>query len=571
MKKTKRLAAALAALAMAVSMMTVSVYAYEQETPTTSVTASEASDDHTFTAYPIVLGDVGANNAITNVVAGDFALVDMAVAAGLATNATLNDVLLALAEMENDSAEARAFAKALADGAPQGGTSIDEDGTALTTGYYLIVEKDENNNATANILKVVGGEALDIASKIKYPTLVKKVGEEKADGIVDPAYGANGVNTYNDVADHSIGEVFPFKLYGTMPSNLAKYAHYMYKFVDSYDESITVDAESIVVKIGDTVVYTNDAADEAAEHGLTVDVSNGHITVNFVDIKVYGVNAASVVTVEYNAQLNENAVIADAGQENAAMLKYSVNYDNDVEWTPYEDTTGDKPNTDNPTPDNPNYPDTPEGGDEETPNGKEEEENGGETPEDKVVVYTYELVIQKTDGTNAITGDAALAAEFTVKTADNKYVTVGTDGKVTGFIDTETKLSLNEAGRLVLTGLDDGVYTITEVTPPTGYKLPANPVFTVTITGGIVTRQDWTGVANDATYVVADQVIESDGLSDLSATTAGTFSASLANSPIGSLPSTGGIGTGIFIVGGGSIALASGIILIAKKRSKKED
>lgn len=578
MKKTKRFAAAVAALAMAFSMVTMTAtIASAAELPTTTVSASVANTAHTFTAYPIFLGTI-KNNSISNasLPTGGFTLDQIAAAAGVTGEFNQNDVLAEIEKKQSNSKEAIAFAKALAANTTGlAGEDITSEGTSLETGYYLIVEKNTVNNSVlnANILKVVGGTTLQITEKTSAPTLVKKVGEEKAE--VNERYGNKEEYAYNDVADHSITEAVPFKLFGTMPSNIAMYDHYMYKITDTYDSQLTVDENSIVVSIDGQPVYQAGAAGSsfnAADHGLTVtvDATKHKIVVNFVDIKVYGVTATSQVTVEYNAALNATAKIADEYQENGAKLTYSRDFDSTVEWTPYEST---QPN--NPSPDHPNYPDTPKDSDQDNPNGDEETENSGDTPEDKVVLYTYELQIQKTDGTNPITGEAAQAAEFTVKQGD-KYIAVDNDRKVSGFVDQETRIKLDENGKLIVIGLDDGTYTVTEKTPPTGYRLPDKTSFTVTIKGGIITMQDWDTFDATLSYNVSEQAITIGGdgavnVEDANADEAGLYKANLENAAIGSLPTTGGIGTKIFVIGGGSIALASGVILIAKKRSKKEE
>ena len=581
MKKAKRFAAAVAALAMAFSMVTMTAtIASAAELPTTTVSASVANTAHTFTAYPIFLGTI-KNNSISNasLPTGGFTLDQIAAAAGVTGEFDQNDVLAKIETKQSNSKEAIAFAKALAANTTGlAGKDITSEGTSLETGYYLIVEKNTVNNSVlnANILKVVGGTTLQITEKTSAPTLVKKVGEEKAE--VNERYGNKEEYAYNDVADHSITEAVPFKLFGTMPSNIAMYDHYMYKITDTYDDGITVDAGTIVVKIGDNTVYDAGAATgetspaEAAKHGLTVtvDATNRKIVVNFVDIKVYGVAADSKVTVEYEASLNAAAEKAVSNEQNGAKLTYSRDFDSTVEWTPYQDT---QPN--NPSPDHPNYPDTPKDSTPENPNGDEETKNSGDTPEDKVVLYTYELQIQKTDGTNPITGEAAQAAQFTVKQGD-KYIAVDDDCKVTGFVDEETRIHLDENGKLIVIGLDDGTYTVTEKTPPTGYRLPDKTSFTVTITGGIITMQDWDTFDATLSYDVSEQAITIGGdgavnVKNANADAAGLYKANLENAAIGSLPTTGGIGTKIFVIGGGSIALASGVILIAKKRSKKEE
>lgn len=50
----------------------------------------------------------------------------------------------------------------------------------------------------------------------------------------------------------------------------------------------------------------------------------------------------------------------------------------------------------------------------------------------------------------------------------------------------------------------------------------------------------------------------------------GIGSITIANNKGSSLPSTGGIGTTMFYVGGGVLVAGAGVILITKKRAKKD-
>ena len=582
MTKTKRFAAMASAMAMAVSMMaaTSAMTAFasegtEEVTVKTTVTVDKDTN-RTYTAYPIFTGIVD-DKQLTYPEIGVFSIDDIKAALGVSGDKTPEALVNILSTMEDNSAEAKAFAKAMAGYAAENedGITISKDGTLLEPGYYLVLETNTKNGeeAKANILKVVGGQNVTISSKTDAPSIEKKVGEEKAD--FDPKYGYGSGLVYNDVADHYIGERVPFKLYGTLPENIADYKHYMYKIVDTFDKGITVDEDSIVVKIGDTVVYDSDMADFAADHGLTVSFQQsgtaaGKIIINFVDIKAYGVTKDMPVTVEYTGTLNKNAEVADSREENKVKLVYSVDTDSD-NWV--ADTPTPTPET--PTPSEPGTPGTPKGSDEENPNGEEEEDNGGDTPEDKVALYTYKLQIQKTDGINAITGAAAQAAEFTVQDSGGFYIAVGADNKVTSYKETEqVKLNLDAQGKLTIIGLDDGYYTITETKAPTGYKLPEGGVsFVVYIEGGIVTTQGWTGEDASDIYDVDRQFIDTNGselVSNENDDTAGTFTAELANTPVGSLPETGGMGTKLFYIGGGALVLASGVVLVTRRRARKE-
>ena len=99
---------------------------------------------------------------------------------------------------------------------------------------------------------------------------------------------------------------------------------------------------------------------------VTWDSTNHKLLVSFENVKAYaGVASSTIVTVNYSAKLNNTAVIGLNGQENKVDLTYSNNPA--TEYAPRNDNEEDIP------------------GDKDT------------TPEDKVVVFTYEVDINKID------------------------------------------------------------------------------------------------------------------------------------------------------------------------------
>ncbi len=162
------------------------------------------------------------------------------------------------------------------------------------------------------------------------------------------------------------------------------------------------------------------------------------------------------------------------------------------------------------------------------------------TPEDTVVAFTYKLSIDKIDGAT----NAPLAgAGFTLykKNSQGTYVAVGSE--VTG--DTTFEW----------VGLDDGDYKIEETTVPGGYNKATDIEFTVSATH-----------ANEALTNLDD--------GDLGGTVTvedGLMEQTIENNSGSSLPSTGGIGTTLFYVIGGTMAAGAGVYLISKKRMNKED
>lgn len=297
-------------------------------------------------------------------------------------------------------------------------------------------------------------------------------------------------------------------------------------FHDTLSKQFDAPAEgNVSVKIDGT---------DAVGATVSVDSTTNEITVTFNDIKAENkITKSSIVTVEYNAVLNSSAVIGLNGQENKVYLTYS----NNPNWT---------------------------GTGTETPDDK------GKTPEDKVIVFTYELDTTKVDGNdNTIKLENAkfILSRKTAANAD-EYAKV-TDGKLTGWTTTKgdaTELVSGTDGLFKVAGLDSGTYYLTETQAPSGYNTLTDPI-KVELTATTVNNQTWDEVAASALTELSVKADEVAGTVDEKK---GIGSITIANNKGSSLPSTGGIGTTMFYVGGGVLVAGAGVILITKKRAKKD-
>lgn len=425
-------------------------------------------------------------------------------------------------------------------------------------GYYLVKDKDaslggKDDAYTRYIVQVLGNKS-DIAPKSAKPSVIKKVKENSSNAsiahTVDFA-GKTGYDVgeqYNDVADYNIGDSVPFKLYGSMPSNLGDYEHYYYKFIDTLGSQFTIDDDTkFTIKIDDTVV-ANQVGSGSTDKNYRIKVDgNNNIEISFEDIKAYsGVTESTVVTVEYTAKLNNTAEIGLPGQINAVKLTYSNNPN--FEYKPdTTDETEDTPDKDT--------PDTPK--------------NTGETPVDKVIVFTYELdatKVDKTDNSKVLAG-----AEFKMKNSDNKYAKVDSNGVFEGWVaETDaSKLTSGTNGKFIIKGIDEGTYTLIETKAPAGYNLPTGTAaeFTVELVATTANGQSWNNfVPGEALTKLVLNSEEQDTSKH------GTANIKIENSKGSTLPGTGGIGTTLFYVGGGAMVAVAGVFLITKKRmGRKED
>lgn len=372
---------------------------------------------------------------------------------------------------------------------------------SAVAGYYLIKDKDGSvtgaDTYTTYIVQVVGN--VTITPKGNVPSFVKKVKD------TNDTTGAT--SDWQDSADYDIGDVVPFKLEGTVASNYADYKTYYFAFHDQAETGLTFDKDSVKVYVDGNPITTGYNVVISPADGDTFEV----VFANLKDIAA--VQAGSKITVEYTATLNDKAVLGSQGNVNKAKLEFSNN--------PNEEHSGSgKPKT-------------------------------GETPDDSVIVFTYQVVVNKVKAN----GDALPGAEFTLEKVlnDNSKKTVAV-------------VKNTEGTTFTFKGLDDGDYILTETVTPATYNTIEPIEFTVTAEHTVI----WNGEAR------------TDILTSLTGSTAdgkvtftadldkGSLTTNVVNQSGATLPGTGGIGTTIFYVIGGLLMAAAAVLLITKKRMNSD-
>ena len=450
-----------------------------------TITIDNDCPDHTYQAYQIFAGTLDGDT-LSNITWGTGITEDGKTALG---DAAAKAATLA------DTDAAKAFAKLVA---PYLSTTYveddyDDDSYALTVsdaGYYLIIDKPESLNNTdesytSYILEVV--KDVTTSPKSEVPTVEKKV-QDKNDT-------ANTTSDWQDSADYDIGDTVPFEITVTLPNNYEDYTNYSLVITDTLSDGLDFTDNSVKVFIGNTELYPGYYCNDGV---LTIDLTsalaNATADVNSSEIKI-----------TYTATLNENAVIGGAGNPNTVSATYSNNPNSDMDGST-DDT--------------------------------------GTTPEDKVVVFTYNVIIDKVDeNSNALTG-----AEFKLeKNVDGNWTEI-------------TRLTVDQAGdTFTFSGLDDGDYKLSETTTPGGYNTINPVVFTISATHDATADNP---TITELTSTLDGAVADKD---------AGTIAGEIMNQKGSSLPSTGGIGRTIFFVSGGILVAVAGIILIIKKRMNNAD
>ena len=517
MKHIKKLASLLLALVMALGLATTAFAA-----ETYSITINNSAEGHTYEAYQIFTGDLAEKDGakiLSNIVwgsgiseAGRTALqnkydtAETKSAAGVAAALT-NDNAVQFAK------DAAGYLTTTKVDSTYSETNKNYTISGLAAGYYLVKDKDgsltgDSDSYTEYIIQVVGN--VTATPKSDVPEVQKKVKD------INDSTDTTKTD-WQDSADYDIGDSIPFQLKATLADNVSSYTTYKVVFHDTLSKGLTYNNDAKVYIDGtETNGFTVTATVNA--DGITT------LTVSCDDVKALDAGNSSVITVEYTAKLNENAVLGSTGNPNEVYLEYS------------------------------NNPNKSENGNNET----------GETPKDVVIVFTYKTIINKVDSENKPLTGAAFKLEKLIKSKDGAADTWTT---VKEFTVDETTTSFT------FSGLDDGQYKLTETKTPAGYNT-IDPIYFVieathdatadtpalTVLKAYLTDEN----GNKKTEVKDRETVNIDlGTVDL---TAGSITTTVVNKSGSKLPSTGGIGTTIFYVLGGVLVLAAVVLLVTKKR-----
>lgn len=533
MRSMKKAAALAVALILCLSL---SVGAWADET-TYTITIKNTVEGYTYAAYQIFTGDLsnaadndnalGTTAVLSNIKWGSDitpatfiselkttfstdtkiqALADAASAADVANLLTGKDAAL-IADCAAASLKTDAVAKT--------GTFSDKEYVIanLEPGYYLVKntavpDSEENAFYSDYILEVV--ENSTVSPKGSAPTSEKKV-KDKNDSTGEES-------GWQDSADYDIGDDVPFQLKAKLGDNVTSYDVYKVVFHDTLSEGLTYNNDA-VVKVGDTVVYNKNGGNDIAKTGVSVTCTGNTLTITIADVTTADIGGGknSVITVEYTAKLNDHAVAGSTGNTNKMKLEYSNN-----------------PNS------------TGEGG------------TTGFTPEDTVIVFTYQVIVNKVDGKE----QPLSGAEFTLEKFVKDDAGEETYNDVKGKWEEISKVSTNSGTTFTFKGLDDGIYRLKETVTPAGYNTVADMYFRVESANNEdgVTLKSISGTALDGSTITFTMNL-----------TDGSLSTDVVNQSGATLPETGGMGTTVFYVAGGVLAVLAVVLLVTRKRMGAEN
>ena len=487
MKLFKKLASFILAFAMVMAIAMPSVVIAADDNG--SITITGAKTKHTFEAYQIFAGKVSGNT-----------LSDIKWGSGVSDEGKtkFGDAKEKAKTLNNDNSKVFAYEVSGYLTTPAASASTQDASenyviSGLEPGYYLVKDKGPitgQDSYTKFILQVVGDKT--VAVKNNVPESYKKV--------KDTNDTTGETTNWQDSADWDIGDKVPFQLTGTVASDYKEYkAAYQLVFHDALSAGLTFDAYSIKV-------YKNEETTpiDPSQYTVTSPATDGHtfdVTIN--DVKALD-GTVEKIRVEYEATLNEHAVIGSKGNPNEMFMEFS------------------------------NNPNSTQGG-----------EDKGTTPVDKVIVFTYKAIVNKKDSSNRpLTG-----AEFTLyKKVNGNYV------EVIKVLEIE-----NGGTTFTFTGLDDGEYKLEETTTPEGYNTMAPIEFNIEAT------HDETSADPQLNTLTGNKL--SGEVLFTPKTTEGTLETDVINYKGSELPETGGMGTTVLYAAGTLMILAAAAFLVMKKKA----
>ena len=501
-KAMKKLMAALLAVAMVCAMAIPAFADGSSSTSTAAVikyTITAPKNGHTYEIYQIFTGDYDPLQP--SMLANIKWGKNGTGTAGDAVEQTVLDALSAVASSASDKAKLDVIENYVKlDTTP---VAIVTNGSSVEVvgGYYLIKDKDGSLSGSepyTTYLVSVVGHVTINPKSSAVPEFKKK--------LKDTNDSTGDVSDWQDSADYDIGDYIPFRLQGTVPEDYGSYKTYYYAFHDVEEAGLTFDPSSVEVHLGDengAIIPNTDYKVLTKKDGTTSD-TECTFEIVFDDLKnISSVAANSTITVTYRSKLNDNAVLGKHGNVNKAKLEYSNN-----------------------------------------PRG-----NGtGTTPWDNVIVFTYKVVVNKVDQNR----QPLEGAEFTL----TKKLKDGTENVIPMKIDTSNK------ALFTLSGLDDGVYTLTETVTPAHYNTISPITFTVNADHTIT----WEADPRNTVLTSLSGNTASGEITFTHNETDGSLTTDVVNNIGTTLPGTGGIGTTIFYVIGGGLMVAAAILLITKKR-----
>lgn len=345
----------------------------------------------------------------------------------------------------------------------------------LIYGYYVvyplgatdtsIAPGNETVKSVASLVNVTGDASINMKSN--YPTVDKKIipaqsgSGIKVDAIVDGSWegthdmvlddendsedtiAPRGAADGKKAEDFGIGDTVTYQLTSKVP-DMTGYNSYTFKFSDTLSKGLDL-KEVLSVKVGNTTLKAGKTGTNT--YALTYDKTSRILTVTLNDFyNSYKNHTGETITVVYTATLNKDAVIGMNPNTNKAVVEYSNN--------PSTDKTGtSEPSTvDAHTFDFTIY------------KYYLKDQNN---KEDKIALEKAEFELYKgnTEGTAADE-----QAKVNIVDEGNGVYRQATADEAKAADFTSAKIVSDADGKVLVKGLDAGIYYLRETKAPEGYN-----------------------------------------------------------------------------------------------------
>ena len=457
------------------------------------------------------------------------------------------------------AANATTVKNALEAAAKNGGVAMAETDTAghtsasnMEQGLYLIVETrvPENVTSTCNPFFVslpmtaIDGAAwnYDVTvypkNQTGNPDLEKTVRESKNSTGKHTGSLTDITDGYAHTASASIGDTVDYQIVSTLPTITSKASSLSeYTYVDTLSKGIRYNKNDVVIeffKDGGCTDKIATLAENSGKFAVDYDDAANTMTIRMTDTGLSEINEATTVytdsvkrgysdctmRITYAATLTADAQMGDTDNPNEVELTWKRTN------TTYYDTLEDCCH---------------------------------------VYVYAIDLIKQFSDN-NGTFGKVKFIA---YNDTDGHYIKANIEGEVynvTGFTSNKSEATMlipNLKGHIVLRGIEDDTYTLTEVATDKGYVLLRDPVKVV-----VTTKEDGICERCGAALLTASATVNGEPVSMTDANA--VVPLRIINNPGFDLPKTGGYGVWMYTVGGVLLLGAAAFIVVKSRKHKSE-